>query len=116
MILTPREYEVACLRSTDMLPVQIADELHITENTVINHLKSIYSKLNIHSAISLTRWCIYNIELKEVSKYAFIILMCMHFTIESYGVNFYRRVRTVRSGRKEYITLLKLTTNECSVA
>ena len=47
--LSERELEVLRLLTTHLSSTEIADELVISANTVRSHIKSIYSKLNVHS-------------------------------------------------------------------
>jgi LuxR family maltose regulon positive regulatory protein len=47
--LSKRELEVLRLLKTHLSSTDIADELTISVNTVRTHIKSIYSKLNVHS-------------------------------------------------------------------
>ena len=46
--LSERELDVLRLLATGMSNPDIADELYIAVSTVRSHLKSIYSKLNVH--------------------------------------------------------------------
>jgi len=47
--LSERELEVLQLLTTHLSSSDIAQELTISVNTVRSHIKSIYSKLNVHS-------------------------------------------------------------------
>ncbi|MGF1464882.1 MAG: LuxR C-terminal-related transcriptional regulator [Sandaracinaceae bacterium] len=51
--LSEREWDVLRLLLTSLRPAQIARELGISLNTVRNHLKSIYGKLDVHSQAEL---------------------------------------------------------------
>lgn len=51
--LTPRQKEVAFLAALGYRNKDIAPLLHITESTVIDHLYSTFSKLNIRSRVEL---------------------------------------------------------------
>ncbi len=51
--LTPREQEVATCLTKGMSNSQIADLLHISENTVKTHLKKIYAKSGVQSRVEL---------------------------------------------------------------
>ncbi|MEA4846573.1 MAG: helix-turn-helix transcriptional regulator, partial [Clostridiaceae bacterium] len=51
--LTPREREIAQLAKDRLSAKEIADKLYISEATVRTTLKSVYSKLDIHSKIEL---------------------------------------------------------------
>ena len=51
--LTPREREVAELARDRLRAVEIADRLYISEATVKTILKSVYSKLDVHSKFEL---------------------------------------------------------------
>ena len=52
--LTPREYEVAELAATGYSNKQIADRLSISEQTVKNHMHSIFRKLALNNRVELT--------------------------------------------------------------
>jgi LuxR family maltose regulon positive regulatory protein len=47
--LTEREMEVLCLLATHLSSTEIADQLVIAASTVRSHIKTIYSKLRVHS-------------------------------------------------------------------
>ncbi len=47
--LSSRELEILRLLTTHMTSTEIANELHISANTVRFHTKNIYSKLGVHS-------------------------------------------------------------------
>ena len=47
--LTERELEVMQLIAVGATNAEIAQELHITVGTAKNHVKNIYSKLNVHN-------------------------------------------------------------------
>ena len=47
--LSPRELEVLRLLPSGLNAVELANELHISANTLRSHLKSIYAKLDVHS-------------------------------------------------------------------
>jgi LuxR family maltose regulon positive regulatory protein len=47
--LSPREIEVLRLLTTHLLHAEMAEELVVSVNTVRSHVKSIYSKLDVHS-------------------------------------------------------------------
>ncbi len=51
--LTPREREIAQIAKDRLSSKEIADKLYISEATVRTTLKSVYSKLDIHSKIEL---------------------------------------------------------------
>jgi two-component system nitrate/nitrite response regulator NarL len=53
--LTPREREivVTMLRSAGAKQISVADELHMSEHTLRNHLTTIYSKLGVHGRLEL---------------------------------------------------------------
>jgi len=51
--LTPRQQEVARLAARGLSNAEIAHELDIKPNTVISHLKKIYSTLDVHSRTEL---------------------------------------------------------------
>jgi len=51
--LTSREREIACLVGAGQLNKQVAARLAISEFTVENHLRRIYSKLGIHNRAAL---------------------------------------------------------------
>ncbi len=52
--LTDREREVLDLLARGRLNKQIADQLRISLNTVRNHIRSIYDKLDVHSRAAAT--------------------------------------------------------------
>jgi len=52
--LTPREREIALLARDRLSAKEIADRLYISETTVRTILRSVYSKLGIHSKSELT--------------------------------------------------------------
>ena len=52
--LTLREYEVARLVATGYSNKQIGDRLKISEQTVKNHLQSIFRKLALSNRVELT--------------------------------------------------------------
>lgn len=54
--LTPREREVAELAAQGMSNRQIAGELHLSVNTVQNHLRHVFEKLQISSRAELAWW------------------------------------------------------------
>ena len=47
--LTPREMKILTLAATGLNTAKIADDLYISTQTVRNHFKSIYPKLDVHS-------------------------------------------------------------------
>jgi DNA-binding NarL/FixJ family response regulator len=51
--LTPREREVALLAARGLTNRQIAAELNLSVNTVSNHLKRVYAKLDVGSRAEL---------------------------------------------------------------
>jgi len=51
--LTEREWEILRLLRTNQRVVAIARSLHISINTVRNHLKSIFQKMGVHSQMEL---------------------------------------------------------------
>jgi DNA-binding NarL/FixJ family response regulator len=53
--LSAREYEILEHLVAGKTEVVIADELHISPNTVRTHIKSIYRKLHVHSRASAVR-------------------------------------------------------------
>jgi DNA-binding NarL/FixJ family response regulator len=50
--LTAREADVLCMLARGCTYTQIGDRLGVSENTVASHAKSIYRKLEVHSARS----------------------------------------------------------------
>ena len=52
--LSPREYEVARLVATGHSNRQIAERLILSEQTVKNHIQSIFRKLAISNRVELT--------------------------------------------------------------
>ena len=63
--LTPREQDVAGLVSKGMTSKEIAEELGISEHTVIHHLESAYDRLGIRSRAQLTAIIVGNSKVKE---------------------------------------------------
>ncbi|UOQ43806.1 response regulator transcription factor [Halobacillus salinarum] len=53
--LSSREIEVMKLAASGATNKEISSQLHITENTVKNHLKSVLRKLNIKNRVELAR-------------------------------------------------------------
>lgn len=53
--LTPREREIVCrmVRSSGAKQLAVAEELHMSEHTLRNHLTTIYSKLGVHGRLEL---------------------------------------------------------------
>jgi two-component system, NarL family, nitrate/nitrite response regulator NarL len=53
--LTPREREIVAtmISRSDTKQFAVADELHISEHTLRNHLTTIYSKLGVHGRLEL---------------------------------------------------------------
>ena len=53
--LTPREREIVSLmvRSSGAKQLAVAEELHMSEHTLRNHLTTIYSKLCVHGRLEL---------------------------------------------------------------
>ena len=47
--LTPREHEILSLLAKGFLYKEIADQLHISMNTVRVHIQNVYEKLHVHS-------------------------------------------------------------------
>ena len=54
--LTKREMQITGYVAWGFLKKEIADELNISYNTVDNHVRNIYEKLNIGKETDLTRW------------------------------------------------------------
>ncbi|HEU5266989.1 MAG TPA: LuxR C-terminal-related transcriptional regulator [Jatrophihabitans sp.] len=54
--LTAREAEVASLVATGLTNKQVAFRLHISEWTVINHLRQVMRKLDCSSRVQVARW------------------------------------------------------------
>lgn len=53
--LSKREQEVAELLAEGKRPQEVASELYISPHTVRNHIRSVYSKLDVHSQVELLR-------------------------------------------------------------
>lgn len=51
--LSSREREVACLLACGRAPKEIAAQLGLSPNTVRNHVKSVFTKLGVHSRVEL---------------------------------------------------------------
>jgi DNA-binding NarL/FixJ family response regulator len=58
--LTKRELEIISLVAQEFSPKMIAEQLFISEGTVLTHRKNIMSKLNIHSGAGLMAFAIKN--------------------------------------------------------
>lgn len=54
--LTPREHQVAELAAQGLSNRQIAGELRLSVNTVQNHLKRVFEKLQVSSRTELAWW------------------------------------------------------------
>lgn len=55
--LTPRQKQILELLADGLSRKMIADNLNITENTVNDHIKAIYEKLNVNSALeAVKKW------------------------------------------------------------
>lgn len=52
--LTPREHEVAQLVANGYTNKQIGDQLNVSEQTVKNHIQSIFRKLALSNRVELT--------------------------------------------------------------
>lgn len=52
-VLTPRERQIALLASSGMTNRQIADEMKLSPNTIANHLKNVFRKLDVRSRTEL---------------------------------------------------------------
>lgn len=59
-VLTKREKEVVFLIAKGMLNKEIAEELHIAERTVKNHISNIFKKLNVYDRTQLAVYAIKN--------------------------------------------------------
>ncbi len=55
-LLSPREREVACLVAQGLTSREIADRLHMSENTVESHRRRALHKLNLRNVAQLTRF------------------------------------------------------------
>lgn len=54
--LTPREVEVLSLAGTGKRPAEMAEELHVTSETVNSHLKSLKRKLSVSTPIEIQEY------------------------------------------------------------
>jgi len=54
--LTNREWDVLALVAEGKKNSQIARQLCITENTVEQHLKKVYSKLRVDNRVAASQW------------------------------------------------------------
>lgn len=55
-ILSPREWDVLALVARGLTNPEIANELHLSENTVRFHLKNIYEKLGVSNRTEAAAW------------------------------------------------------------
>jgi len=55
-MISPREYEIAELIAWGASAKEVAEELHISEETVRTHRRNILVKIHGHNAADLTRW------------------------------------------------------------
>jgi two-component system nitrate/nitrite response regulator NarL len=60
MVLTKRENEILKLIATEQAVRSIAEQLFISEDTVVTHRKNIMGKLNIHTTAGLVAFAIKN--------------------------------------------------------
>lgn len=56
--LTRREKQIVQLISKDMSNQQIADELHLSPQTIETHRKNIFHKLDLHSTAALVKYAV----------------------------------------------------------
>lgn len=56
--LTPREKEILLLVSKGLTNKQIAEQLFISENTVKNHIKNLFEKLNLENRVQLASYAL----------------------------------------------------------
>jgi len=60
-ILTPRETEILVLVSAGSKNEQIADELHISPNTVKTHIYNIFKKIDVPNRLQAALWAVKNL-------------------------------------------------------
>ena len=53
--LSGREIEVCVLLAAGRSRAEIADRLGVSHNTAINHCRSLYAKLDVHSRVELVQ-------------------------------------------------------------
>ena len=58
--LTEREVEVLRLITKEYNSIQIADELHLSVNTIETHRKKLIKKLNVKNAVGLAMYAVKN--------------------------------------------------------
>jgi LuxR family transcriptional regulator of csgAB operon len=60
-ILTPRETEILVLVSSGSKNEQIAEELHISPNTVKTHIYNIFKKIDVPNRLQAALWAVKNL-------------------------------------------------------
>lgn len=109
--LTRRELQITELRTHGLLPIQIGDKLTISENTVNNHLASIFKKVEVNNVVSLTRWYIYNIELSRIVRTVVAVFFAVQFSLwHDVDMRRSRRRSLRRSSRRRYAVISKCIT------
>lgn len=103
--LSDREYEVLEPIALGKPKKWVADKLGISENTVANHAKKIYTKTDVHCVQELTLWYIYTkYKIKEI---VLSILICLVSVGEFNGLDMRKNkthvtVRGIRFKRKDH--------------
>ncbi len=64
--LTPRESQVVTLIASGLTNQQIADQCHVTLNTVKTYIRTAYQKMGVYSRTQAVVWCLgHGLELPE---------------------------------------------------
>jgi DNA-binding NarL/FixJ family response regulator len=65
--LTPRESQVVTLIASGLTNQQIADQCHVTLNTVKTYIRTAYQKMGVYSRTQAVVWCLgHGLQLPEV--------------------------------------------------
>jgi DNA-binding NarL/FixJ family response regulator len=68
--LTPRESQVVALIASGRTNQQIADECHVTLNTVKTYIRTAYQKMGVFSRTQAVVWCLgHGLELPDTPDY-----------------------------------------------
>jgi len=66
--LTQRERQIASLVTTGIKNRLIAEKLQISEQTVKNHLRSVFAKARVQNRLQLSLWMLRSKELSPVER------------------------------------------------